>query len=62
MRFDSLPWIIFPPQLSDQQLHELLLLLKTLTRVIEQHYAEQRYSADEQQTTLDFGDEYDLPF
>ena len=62
MRFDSLPWFIFPPQLSDKQLQELLLLLKTLTRVIEQHYAEQRLCHENPQTALDFGDEDDLPF
>ena len=62
MKFDALPIILFPPQLSDQQLQDLLQLLQSLIRLIEHHYADQLLRADTQQTSLDLFDEHDVPF
>ena len=62
MKFDPLPIILFPPPLSDQQLHDLLALLQSLIRIIEHHYGDQLRRADTQQTSLDFVDDNDVPF
>ena len=62
MKFDALPLILFPPPLSDQQLHDLLQRLQSMIRLIEHHYADQLLRADTQQTSLDLVDDNDLPF
>ena len=55
------PFFIFPPQLSDQQLRDLLLMLRSLIDFIEQHYGEQLQHSDPRQTSLDLWDD-ELPF
>ena len=62
MKFDPLPLVLFPPPLSDQQLHDLLQLLQSLIRLIEYHYGDQLRRADTQQSSPGRVDEHDVPF
>ena len=62
MKPNPLPAILFLPQLSDHNVHELLQWLRTLMDTLERYYADQLSRPDPRQTQLNLWDEEDIPF
>jgi len=62
MKRTPLPTILFPPALSDHDVHELLQWLQTLLRTIDGYYADPWPRSDPRQTRLDLWEEDDVPF
>jgi hypothetical protein len=62
MKPTPLPAIVFPPQLTDHNAHELLRWLRTLLHTLEGYYADPLPRPDPCQTQLNLWDDEDIPF
>ena len=62
MKPTPLPALLFLPQLTDHNAHELVQWLRTLLQTLEQYYAHQLPPSDPRQNQPNLWDDEDIPF